>query len=154
MQIRTIRIGYEAFKRKFEPFERELKYTNLNTSNEIRSIWRLLLTFERDSKNTNANSNHLKGILNNPMQIRTIRKGFKAFEAKFEPFERDSNHSNAHSNNSKGFEAFECKFEPFETDLKFSKQNSNHSKGIWSIRMHIWIIQKGLEAFETKFESF
>ena len=58
MQIRTIPIGYEAFKRKFEPFERELKYdnSNLNTSNEIRSIWRLLLT---------------------------IRKGFKEYERKF-----------------------------------------------------------------------
>ena len=29
------------------------------------------------------------------MQIRTIQKGFKAFECKFEPFERDSNHSKA-----------------------------------------------------------
>ena len=58
------------------------------------------------------------------MQIRTIRNGFEAFECKFEPFERDSKHVNADSNNSKGiriiqvqirtiqkgFEAFECKF--------------------------------------------
>ena len=49
MQIRTIRIGYEPLKRKFEPFERELKYdnSNLNTSNEIRSIWRLLLIIRK-----------------------------------------------------------------------------------------------------------
>ena len=74
------------------------------------------------------------------MQIRTIQKGLESFEFKFEPFERDSKHSNANSNNSKGirnvqmqirtiqkgFKAFECKFEPFE-------KNSKHSKIIRSI---------------------
>ena len=35
----------------------------------------------------------------------------------------------------KGFEAFECKFEPFEKDSKLSKPNYNHSKEIRSIRM-------------------
>ena len=38
MQIRTIRIGYEPLKRKFEPFERELKY-------DIQ-IWTLQTRFE------------------------------------------------------------------------------------------------------------
>ena len=28
------------------------------------------------------------------MQIRTIRKGLEAFECKFEPFEKNSKHSN------------------------------------------------------------
>ena len=35
----------------------------------------------------------------------------------------------------KGFEAFECKFEPFERDSKHSNVNLNLSKGIRSIRM-------------------
>ena len=34
------------------------------------------------------------------MQIVTILKEFEAFECKFEPFERDSNHSNGNSNRS------------------------------------------------------
>ena len=51
------------------------------------------------------------------MQIRTIRKGFEAFEWKFEPFERDSKHSNP---------------------------NSNRTKGIRSIRIQIRTIRKGL----------
>ena len=42
-----------------------------------------------------------------------IRKGFEAFESKFQPFERASKHSNANSNysnlNSRGFAAFEIK---------------------------------------------
>ena len=58
------------------------------------------------------------------MDIKTIRKRFEAFEWKFEPFERDSKHSNAHS---------------------------NHSKEIRSILMEIWTIRKGFEALEWKF---
>ena len=57
------------------------------------------------------------------MQIRTIRKGFEAFECKFEPFERDSKHSNA---------------------------NSNNSNQIWSIQMQIRNLQTRFEAFERK----
>ena len=54
----------------------------------------------------------------------------------------------------KGFEAFECKFEPFETDSKHSNANPNHSKEIRTIRMQILTIRKGFEAFdECKFES-
>ena len=34
------------------------------------------------------------------MQIQTIRTTFKALECKFQPFKRDSNHSNANSNRS------------------------------------------------------
>ena len=83
------------------------------------------------------------------MQILTIRKGFKAFECKFEPFKTDLKHSNANSNISKGiesistqirairkgFEEVECKFEAFESDSKYSNANSNHSIGIGIIRM-------------------
>ena len=58
MQILTIRKGFETFKFKFEPFERDSKYSN-------------------------ANFNHSKGILSIRMQILTIRKGFEAFECKF-----------------------------------------------------------------------
>ena len=74
------------------------------------------------------------------MQIKTIRKGFKAFESKFEPFKRDSKDLKANLNHSKGiwsirmqiqtlrtrFEAFKCKFKPFEKDLKHSNANSNY----------------------------
>ena len=77
-------------------------------------------TIRKELKHLNANSNYLKGIWSIRMQIRTIRKGIKAFECKFEPFEMASKHSNA---------------------------NSNRSKGIWSIRMQILTIQKGFEAF-------
>ena len=81
------------------------------------------------------------------MQIGTIQKIFEVFECKFEPFERDSKHSNAISNYLKGIgsvqmqfliiwkklEAFEFKFEPFERDSKHSYANTNHSKVILSI---------------------
>ena len=89
------------------------------------------------------------------MQILTIRKGFEAFECKFEPFERDLKHSNAKSNHPKGsrtipkgFETFESKFEPFERDSKRSNVNSNHSTGI---RIQILNIRNKFEAFECKF---
>ena len=48
----------------------------------------------------------------------------------------------------KGFKALECKFKPFETDLN---ANSNYSKKIWSIRIYIPTIRKEFEAFECKF---
>ena len=81
------------------------------------------------------------------MQILTIQKGFKAFECKFKPFERDLKHSNENSNISKaiqsismqirairkGLEAFECKLKPFESDSKYFNANSNHSKRFQSI---------------------
>ena len=113
------------------------------------------------------------------MQIWTIRKGFKAFEFKLEPFERDSKSSNANLkhlnpnlNDLKGFEAFKSKFKPFERDLKHSNLNSNHSKRIRSIRMEnqkeirtiwkqfrtirmkTWTIRKGFEGFDCKFVPF
>jgi len=81
------------------------------------------------------------------MKIRTIRKGFKASEFNFKPFEKDSKHLNANSNRSKGIqsirmqiptlpkelEAFECKFKTFERHSKHSNENSNHSTGIQRI---------------------
>ena len=69
------------------------------------------------------------------MQIWTMRKGLKAFDFQFKPFERDSKLSNPISNLSKGilgirmqiqtirkgFKAFECKIEPFERNWMVSK---------------------------------
>ena len=133
MLILTIRKRFQAFKTKFEPFERDLKLSNptSNHSKGIRSIRMQIRTirkrfkafeiklqpFERDSKHSNAHSNHSKGIRSFRIQLRTIRKEFEAFESNFEPFER---------------EEFECKFELFEKYSKLSKPNSNHSKGIQS----------------------
>ena len=54
----------------------------------------------------------------------------------------------------KGFEAFECKFETFKWDSKCSNANSNNSKGIRSVRMQILTFRTGFEAFESKFETF
>ena len=41
----------------------------------------------------------------------------------------------------KGFEAFDCKFQPFESVSKLSNANSNISKAIQSISMQIWAIR-------------
>ena len=54
----------------------------------------------------------------------------------------------------KGLDAFECKFEPFKRDSKHSNANSNYSNRIQSIRIQIRTTQKGFEAFERKFEPF
>ena len=85
MQIRTIRKGFESFECKFE-------------------------TFERDSKQSNPNLNHSKGIQIVPMEIGMIEKGFKASESKLKRLQMDLKHSNANSNHSKGIRAFKCKF--------------------------------------------
>ena len=58
MQILTIQQKLEAFESKFEPFDKDLKYSN-------------------------PNSKHSKGIRSIRMQIKTIRKGLEAFESKF-----------------------------------------------------------------------
>ena len=58
--------------------------------------------FERESNNSNANSNHSNEIPNKRMQIRTIRQGFYPFESKHQAFDRDSKQSNENSNHSKG----------------------------------------------------
>ena len=60
-------------------------------ANEIRSIlWMQILTIEKDSKHSNANSNHSKGIQVIRNQIWSIRTRFEAFECKFEPSKGDS----------------------------------------------------------------
>ena len=74
MQILTIWTGFEAFDCKF-------------------------YSYERDSKHSNANSNHSKGIRSIRIQIRTIRKGYKTFECK-------------NLNIRSEFEVFESKFKP------------------------------------------
>ena len=57
-----------------------------------------------------------------------------------------------------GFEAIECKFEPFKRDSKHSNANSNHSKEIWSIRIQIRTTQQGIrmqiQSFLKGFEAF
>ena len=73
MQIRSIRKGFQAFKCKFDPFERDWKHSNVN-------------------------SNHLNQIRSIRMQIWTLQTRFEPFECKFEPFESDSKQSNANSN--------------------------------------------------------
>ena len=75
------------------------------------------------------------------MQIRTIRKGLEAFEFKFEPFERDSKHSNANSNNSKVIRIIWMQIQTIQKDIR-------------NIRMQIRTIRKGFIAFECKFETF
>ena len=102
MQIPTIQTKCEAFECKFKPF---MKFQGLTLKCKFEQ-------FERDSKHlivnlnrSNANSNNLTASLNNSkgirsiqIQIRTIQKGFEALKCKFQPFERDSKHSNANSN--------------------------------------------------------
>ena len=137
MLIRTIWKGFEAFESKFKPLE-------------------------RDSKHSNAHSNHSKGIRSIRMQILTIRRGFEAIKCKFEPLERDAKHSNPNSNHSKGHSnassklsnglwSFRIQILTIRRDSKHSNPNSNHLKGIQSIRMQIVTFRKGLEAFECKF---
>ena len=69
-----IRKGFEVFKLKFEPFEMDSRHSNvnLNHSKGIRRLRMESLTIPNISKNLNANSNH--------------SKGFEAFKSKFKPF--------------------------------------------------------------------
>ena len=48
---------------------------------QIRYIIKGFEAFEKDSKHSNGNSNHSKGIRSIRIQIRNIRKGFEAFES-------------------------------------------------------------------------
>ena len=83
-----------------------------------------------------ANSNHSIGIWSVQIQIRSIRKGLKAFECKFK-------HSKVIG--------FECKF--IQMQIRTIRKgiealwNSSHSKGIQSIQMQILTIRKVFEAF-------
>ena len=172
LQIRTTWKWFEVFKCNFEPLQRDSKHSNPNSNNskwvqstrmQIQTIRKGFKCFEskfepleRDSKHWNANSNHSKRIRSIRIQIRTnskriwmliqhqtTRKGFEAFNSKFEPLESDSKHSNANSNHSKeirsigmqiptirkGFKAFESKFKPLERGSKQSNEVSNLSKG-------------------------
>ena len=71
------------------------------------------------------------------MQIRTIWKGFE-IRMQIQIIR-------------KGFEAFDCKFEPFEPHSKNSNANLNPFNEFRIIRMQILTIRKGLEAFDCKF---
>ena len=88
--------------------------------------------FESNSKHSNANSNHSKGIRSIWIQIL-----------------RDLKHSNANSNHSNQIPSFERKFELFERESKHL--NGNHSNQTQSIRKQILTIWIKFEAFECKF---
>ena len=113
----------------------------------------------------NGNFNHSKWIRSFWMQIRTIQKGFEAFECKFKSFERglkhsnpNSNHSTGHSNAnsklSKGFWSFWMPILTIRKGLEPYKCKSNHLNVIQSIPMQIQTIRKAFEAFKSKFEPF
>jgi len=69
------------------------------------------------------------------MLILTIRKGFKTFELKFEPLERDAQHSNANSNHSKVIQSIRIQI-----------------RTTWQgIRMQIRSYLRDFEAIEWKF---
>ena len=82
MEILTIRKRFEAFKSKLKPFERDSKHSNAN-SNHFKGIRSIRMQIRKDSKHLNLNLNDLKGIQSIQMQILTIQKGFEAFECKF-----------------------------------------------------------------------
>ena len=65
MLIQTIQKGFEAFKYKFDPIEKDLNHSNVN------------------SNNSNAKSNHLSKIQSIQMQIRTLQTRFEALDCKF-----------------------------------------------------------------------
>jgi len=125
---------------QIQTIRKDSKHSNAN-SNHLKCTFECKLeTFERDSKRSNANSDPTKGILSIRMQIRTIWKGFEAFECKFEPIERDSKRSNANSNHSKGILSVRIQIRTIPV--------------IRSIRMQIWTIRNGFEVLECKFEPF
>ena len=83
MQILTIQKEFEC---KFKPLEKRFKELGHNFEQLQRDLKHSNVSSNRlktDSKRWNATSNHLKKIRNSRMQIRTIRKGFEAFEYKF-----------------------------------------------------------------------
>ena len=93
------------------------------------------------------------------MRISTIWMGFEPLDCKFEPFKRDSKHSNGNSNHSNGIRNIQLQtwttrmqvqailtgFEPFEQVRIIQKQ-------IRTTHMQIRAIQTGFEPFECKFE--
>ena len=90
------------------------------------------------------------------MQIRTIQKGFIAFEGKFEPFKGIQRIWMQIRTIRKGFEAFECKFEPLERDSKYSNSNANiwdHSKGFRSILIQISNHSKGIQSIRMQIRT-
>ena len=79
------------------------------------------------------------------MEIRTIRKGFKEFESKFKPFERDSMHSIPNSNPSKGIRSIRIHIRNIRMWFKAFESISNNSNEIPFIWMQIRNIRKGFE---------
>ena len=126
---------------------------------QILTIRNVFQAFEPNSKHTN--------------QICSIRKDFEAFECKFKPFERDSQHLKPNSKHLKGIRSIQIQIRT-TWDSSHSNTNFNYSKGIWSIRtkfeafecklepfernvkcwMEVLTIRNGFEAFECKFEPF
>ena len=103
MQIQNIRKEFDTFVWKFYPFERDSKCSNANSNHSkgIQSISMQIRTFERDLKHLYTNSHPSNEIRSIRMLLLSIRTRFEALECIFEPFERDSNaNSNANSNHS------------------------------------------------------
>ena len=85
----------------------------------------------------------------------TIRKGFEAFEWKFEPFEKDLKHSNANSNISKGIRSIRIQIQTIRKGFEeLRMQIRTIRKGFEELRMQIRAIRKGFEAIEWKFKRF
>ena len=87
---------------------------------------------------SNANSSHSKGIQSIRMQILNHSKGIRSICIQI-------------GITRKGFEAFECKFEQFERDLKRIHCIRIQIRTIRKrLRKQIGSIQKGFEALEGK----
>ena len=74
MHILTIQKGFEAFKCKFEPFNKDS-----NIRIQIRMNRKELEAFENYSKHSKSNSNHSKGIRSIQMEMLTTLKVLEAF---------------------------------------------------------------------------
>ena len=66
------------------------------------------------------------------MQIQIIRKGFAAFESKFETFERDSKHSNPNWNHLKEIRAIQTQILTIQKGFEAFEPNSKHSNANWN----------------------
>ena len=96
-------------------------------------------------KHSNVNSNHLKRIRSIRIHRLTIGTKFETFECKFEPLERESNHSKVIRIQIPTILTIHIQIQTIWKDSKHSNVNSNHSKGSR-------IIWKGFEGFKSKFE--
>ena len=61
------------------------------------------------------------------MQILTIQKGFEEFEYIFEPFKRDSKHSNSNGKHLKGIQNIRIQIRSIQMQVQQFERNSIHS---------------------------